>query len=152
MCNSITQIFGSGVAYGASFTNGKFASWRIFFLIIGLITILIGFCVFSFLPDSPVKALRFTETERVAALLRVKENLSGTQNATLKKAQVLESLKDVRVWLVFLSVLLTSIPNGMCFIVIGEACLDISTDVLQVVYPTSRLSCLRPLATPANKH
>jgi hypothetical protein len=64
------------------------------------------------LPDSPVKAVRFTEAEKVAALLRVKENQSGTQNAKLKRAQVIESLKDVRVWLVFLSVLLTSIPNG----------------------------------------
>ncbi|KAK5233269.1 hypothetical protein LTR47_005766 [Exophiala xenobiotica] len=112
VCNSITQIFGGGVAYGASFTTSSFASWRIFFLIIGLMTILLGFLVFMFLPDSPVKALRFTDAEKIAALLRVKENQSGTQNATLKKAQVIESLKDVRVWLVFLSVLLTSIPNG----------------------------------------
>ncbi|EXJ55756.1 hypothetical protein A1O7_08686 [Cladophialophora yegresii CBS 114405] len=112
VCNSITQIFGSGVAYGASFTTSKFASWRIFFLIIGLITVIIGFGVFMLLPDSPVKAVRFTEAEKVAALLRVKENQSGTQNAKLKKSQVIESVKDVRVWLVFLSVMLTSIPNG----------------------------------------
>lgn len=112
VCNSLTQIFGSGVAYGASFTKGKFASWRIFFLIIGLMTILLGFLVAVLLPDSPVKAVRFTEAEKVAALLRVKENQSGTQNSKVKKAQVIESLKDVRVWLVFLSVLLTSIPNG----------------------------------------
>ncbi|KAJ9602864.1 hypothetical protein H2200_012644 [Cladophialophora chaetospira] len=112
VCNSITQIFGSGVAYGASFTTSKFASWRIFFLTIGLITIVIGFAVFMILPDSPVKAVRFTDAEKIAALLRVKENQSGTQNATLKKAQVFEAIKDVRIWLVFLSVLLTSIPNG----------------------------------------
>lgn len=58
------------------------------------------------LPDSPVKAVRFTEAEKIASLLRVKENQSGTQNAKLKKAQVIESLKDIRVWL------LTSILNG----------------------------------------
>ena len=79
-------------------------------------TIFIGFIVFMILPDSPVKAVRFSDAEKLAALLRVKENLSGTQNATLKKAQVIESLKDVRVWLVFLSVLLTSIPNGNIFL------------------------------------
>lgn len=112
VCNSATQIFGSGVAYGASFSKTGFASWRMFFLIIGLMTILVGFLVFYFLPDSPVKAVRFTEAEKIAALLRVKENQSGTQNATLKKEQVLEAVKDIRVWLVFLSVLLTSIPNG----------------------------------------
>ena len=94
MCNSITQIFGSGVAYGTSSTHSKFASWRIFFLIIGLITIIVGFAVFMVLPDSPVKALRFTEAEKVAALLRVKENQSGTQNATLKKEQVLAEMSE----------------------------------------------------------
>lgn len=112
VCNSVTQIFGSGVAYGASFSTSSFASWRIFFLVIGLMTIVFGFGVFMLLPDSPVKAARFTEAEKVAALLRVKENQSGTQNSKLKLSQVLESVRDVRVWLVFLSVLLTSIPNG----------------------------------------
>jgi hypothetical protein len=53
-----------------------------------------------FLPDSPVKAVRFTETEKIAALLRVKENQSGTQNARVKKAQIIEPLRDIRVWLV----------------------------------------------------
>jgi ACS family allantoate permease-like MFS transporter len=59
-----------------------------------------------------VKAVRFTEAEKIAALLRVKENQSGTQNARVKKTQVIESLQDIRVWLVALSVMLTSIPNG----------------------------------------
>lgn len=82
-------------------------------------TIVFGFVVFMILPDSPVKAVRFTDAERVAALLRVKENQSGTQNAHVKKAQVIESLKDIRVWLVFLSVLLTSIPNGTCLLILS---------------------------------
>jgi len=112
VCNSVTQIFGGAVAYGASFSKSHFASWRIFFLTIGLMTVLIGFVVFLLLPDSPVKAGRFSEAEKVAALLRVKGNQSGTQNAQIKRAQIRESLRDVRVWLVFLSVLLTSIPNG----------------------------------------
>ena len=162
VCNSITQIFGGGVAYGASFSKTGFASWRIFFLIIGLMTILLGFLVFMFLPDSPVKAVRFTDAEKIAALLRVKENQSGTQNATLKKAQVIESLKDVRVWLVFLSVLLTSIPNGMwtcpCLQISREArpCCVVTLGLLltldkQAASQTSPRSCLPRLATAANR-
>jgi ACS family allantoate permease-like MFS transporter len=37
---------------------------------------------------------------------------SGTQNAHLKKDQVLETFKDLRVWLVCLCTILSSIPNG----------------------------------------
>ena len=37
---------------------------------------------------------------------------SGTQNAHIKKDQVFESFRDLRIWLVFLATLLSSIPNG----------------------------------------
>ncbi|KAF2148299.1 MFS transporter [Myriangium duriaei CBS 260.36] len=110
--NSLTQIIGGAIAYAASFATGHFASWRIFFLVIGALTIVIGAVVGLLLPDSPVKAKRFSDAEKVAALLRTRDNQSGTQNQTLKKAQVLETLKDVRVWLVALCTMLSSIPNG----------------------------------------
>ena len=88
VCNSLTQIFGGLVAYGFTFANTKFASWRIFFVVIGALTMCVGACVCFFLPDSPVKAKRFTDAEKVAALMRTKDNQSGTQNAHLKRAQV----------------------------------------------------------------
>jgi MFS transporter, ACS family, allantoate permease len=76
------------------------------------LTVVCGALVALFLPDSPVKARRFTDAEKVAALLRVKDNQSGTQNAHLKKEQIWQTLKDGRVWLICLSTLLSSIPNG----------------------------------------
>ncbi|KAL8950601.1 MAG: hypothetical protein Q9222_003381 [Ikaeria aurantiellina] len=112
VCNSLTQIFGGCVAYGITFADSNFATWRIFYIAIGALTMVIGLLVAIFLPDSPVKAKRFTDAEKVAALMRVKSNQSGTQNAHIKKAQVLESFKDIRIWLVCLATMLSSIPNG----------------------------------------
>lgn len=80
VCNSLTQIFGGFLAYGVSFANTKFATWRIFFLAIGGMTIIIGLLVCIFLPDSPVKARRFTDAEKVAALIRVKSNQRYERN------------------------------------------------------------------------
>ena len=74
VCNSLTVIFGGFLAYGVSFTESRIASWRIFFLAIGALTIIVGALVCIFLPDSPVKAKRFTDTEKAAALIRVKGN------------------------------------------------------------------------------
>lgn len=74
VCNALTQIFGGFVAYGVSFTHGRFASWRIFYIAIGAMTMIIGLIVAIFLPDSPVKARRFTDAEKVAVLMRVKDN------------------------------------------------------------------------------
>lgn len=112
VCNSLTVIFGGFLAYGVSFTKSRIASWRIFFLAIGALTIIVGALVCIFLPDSPVKAKRFTDTEKAAALIRVKGNQSGTQNSQLKKAQVIETFKDLRVYLICLATLLSSIPNA----------------------------------------
>ena len=44
--------------------------------------------------------------------MRVKDNQSGTQNAHLKRDQIWQAFKDVRIWLVCLSTMLSSIPNG----------------------------------------
>lgn len=74
VCNSLTQIFGGFLAYGVSFAHTKFASWRIFYIAIGAMTVVVGLLVAIFLPDSPVRAKRFTDAEKVAALLRVKNN------------------------------------------------------------------------------
>ena len=74
VCNSLTQIFGGCVAYGVSHAKTRFATWRIFYIAIGALTMVVGLLVAIFLPDSPVKARRFTDAEKVAALLRVKDN------------------------------------------------------------------------------
>ena len=112
VCNSLTQIVGGAVAYGASFTNGGLASWRVFYIAIGALTVVCGALIAVFLPNSPVKAKRFTDAEKVAALLRVKDNQSGTQNSHFKKEQVWQTFRDSRVWLICLSTILSSIPNG----------------------------------------
>lgn len=74
VCNSLTQIVGGFIAYGVSFAHTHFATWRIFFLAIGGLTICVGLLVCILLPNSPVKAKRFTDAEKVAVLMRVKNN------------------------------------------------------------------------------
>ncbi|KAH8802973.1 major facilitator superfamily domain-containing protein [Xylogone sp. PMI_703] len=112
ICNGLASMFGGFLAYGTSFAHTEFAPWRIFFLVIGIITIFIGALVCIFLPDSPVKAKRFSDAEKMAALIRVKDNQSGTQNAVFKKEQMIETFKDFRTWIVCICTLLGSIPNG----------------------------------------
>lgn len=108
----VSQIVGGLVAYGISFITSGYATWRIYFLTIGSLTICSGAAICILLPDSPVRARRFTEVEKVAVLLRMKDNHSGTQNSKIKKEQMLETLKDGRVLLIFLAMLLAAIPAG----------------------------------------
>ncbi|ETN37999.1 uncharacterized protein HMPREF1541_07622 [Cyphellophora europaea CBS 101466] len=114
VCNSLTSIFAGLVSWAISFsTHRDFAPWRVFFLTIGLVTIIAGVVVFMYLPDSPVKAKRFTDAEKVATLLRIKDNQSGTQNAKIKKEQLKTVLKDPGVYLIAISIVCLSVPTAI---------------------------------------
>ncbi|KAL5504213.1 hypothetical protein ACEPAH_8287 [Sanghuangporus vaninii] len=109
----LAPVFGGFVAYGISFDSDKsFASYRILFLMLGALAIVVGIAVLIWMPDSPVLANMLTREERIAALERVRDDQCGTENKTIKKAQIMEALTDIRTWLVVLSTLVTNIPNG----------------------------------------
>ncbi|KAJ8522714.1 hypothetical protein ONZ45_g758 [Pleurotus djamor] len=111
--NGLTQIFGGFVAYGISFYDGRLlAPYKIIYILLGGLAIVVGICVVIWLPDSPVHAKMLTQEEKIAALERVRDDQVGTENKKLKKEQVIEALLDIRTWLVILTTLLTSIPNG----------------------------------------
>ena len=111
--NSCTQIVGGAIAYGISgIPNSKIATWRVFYIFIGAVTFVAGLIVFFLLPNSPAQARQFTDDEKRAAIMRVKDGQSGTFNKEIKTSQIWDAVLDVRVWLICLSVCLTSIPNG----------------------------------------
>ncbi|KAI9001174.1 MFS general substrate transporter [Trametes punicea] len=111
--NGLTQVFGGFVAYGVSFYDGHaIATYRIIYLLLGGIAILVGICVVVWLPDSPVHAHVLTKEERIAALERVRDDQGGTENKHIKKDQIIEALLDIRTWLIVVTTLMTSIPNG----------------------------------------
>ncbi|KIM90714.1 hypothetical protein PILCRDRAFT_143473 [Piloderma croceum F 1598] len=111
--NGLTQVFGGFVAYGVSFSDGKrLPPFKIIYILLGGLAIIVGICVLIWLPDSPVHARILTKEERIAALERVRDDQGGTENKTIKKDQIMEALLDIRTWLIVLTTMLTSIPNG----------------------------------------
>ncbi|KAG1753924.1 MFS general substrate transporter [Suillus paluster] len=113
MMLGFTQVFGGFVAYGISFYNGAvMAPYKIVYYLLGGLAILVGIIVIAWLPDSPVNAWILTEEERIASLERVRDDQGGTENRTFKKEQVIETLQDVRTWLIVLATMLTDIPSG----------------------------------------
>jgi len=110
--NGLTQVFGSFVAYGISFIDSQFAPYKILFLLLGGLAILVGISVLLWLPDSPVHARLLTREEKIAALERVRYGQGGTENHHFKREQVWEAVSDIRTWMIILIVMMTSIPNG----------------------------------------
>ena len=123
--NGLTQVFGGFVAYGISFYDGHaIAPYKIIYLLLGGLAILVGVCVLIWLPDSPVHARMLTKNERIAALERVRDDQGGTENKKWKKDQIIEALTDIRTWLVVLTTL-TSAAVPLTYTLVFLICLDI---------------------------
>lgn len=111
--NGLTQIFGGFVAYGVSYSHDpNLKPYKIIYILLGGLAIVVGIVVLLFLPDSPVHARLLSKEERIAAIERVRDDQGGTENRHWKKDQIMEALTDGRTWLIALSTMLTSIPNG----------------------------------------
>lgn len=93
---------------GISYYDGKsIPTYKIVYLLLGGLAIVIGIIVLIWLPDSPVHARMLSREERIAALERVRNDQGGTENKTIKKEQIKEALTDIRTWLMVLSTVLS---------------------------------------------
>jgi ACS family allantoate permease-like MFS transporter len=112
-CNGITLIVMALVGYGLSaVTDAAISSWKILFLILGLVTSCTGVLCFFFLPDNAANASFLNDREKAIAAERIRDNFQGMGNQTWKWYQFREALLDVRTWLYVLYSLLMNIPNG----------------------------------------
>jgi hypothetical protein len=83
------------------------------FIVLGLVTILIGSVTYLFLPDTPMTASFLTKEEKVVAINRIADNQTGIENRTFKWSQIKELAMDVQIYLIGLVILLASISSGV---------------------------------------
>jgi hypothetical protein len=81
------------------------------FLVFGLITVCWGIVLFLVLPDSPMTS-RLTRDEKVLAIERLRENMTGIENKTFKMNQLKETLFDFRTWLIVVIIIAGNVPTG----------------------------------------
>jgi sugar phosphate permease len=106
------SIMGALVAYGLLFyTEDRFHSWQLLFLISGLTTIAVGICVILFLPDNPMSS-KLSHDEKVSAIERLRENKTGIENKHWKKEQFLEVFRDPQTYFISVVVIAMDVPNG----------------------------------------
>ncbi|KAL8677734.1 MAG: hypothetical protein Q9186_005869 [Xanthomendoza sp. 1 TL-2023] len=108
------QIIGGIVSYAfQQVKHPAFSGWKIMFIVLGLVTVIIGFVTFFFLPDTPMKARFLSENEKVMLLKHVSVNQTGIRNKNYKLSQAVEVLTDVQLWLMVLLTILISISSGV---------------------------------------
>ncbi|KAK7180289.1 hypothetical protein DPSP01_009451 [Paraphaeosphaeria sporulosa] len=111
----IGQIVGGAVSYGFQQVKpgAALASWRIMFVVLGCITVVIGLCTFMFLPDTPMQARWMTDDEKVMHLKHVSINQTGIRDHKFRLSEISEALVDPQVYLLVLAVILLSISSGV---------------------------------------
>lgn len=108
------QILGGLVSYAFQhITGGSLSGWRIMFLVLGLITLVVGFYIFFFLPGTPMKAKWLSDAEKVALLKHVSVNQTGIHNNKFKPMQIIEAILDPQLYLLLFSVILLSVSSGV---------------------------------------
>ena len=78
----------------------------------GAATIVWSVGAFFLVPDTPGCARFLSKEDRVKAMARVEENMTGIKSNTFKWYQCREALCDVKAWFIVALVLASDIPNG----------------------------------------
>lgn len=109
------QIIGGAVSYGFQHISAAAAlsGWRVMFITLGCITVVVGVCTFFFLPDTPMEAKWLSNIEKLALLKHVSVNQTGVQSRKFRPKEILEALLDPQIWLLLLSVILLSVSSGV---------------------------------------
>lgn len=110
----LSVIIGGVLSFGFQYVeNQHFASWKIFFLVMGLVTVLFGLLTLVILPDNPTNAKFLTEEEKLIVLEHIRNNQTGTESKKFKFDQVKELVfRDKHTWPLFLLTTVSMISTG----------------------------------------
>ncbi|GKZ35527.1 hypothetical protein AbraIFM66950_006189 [Aspergillus brasiliensis] len=104
------QVIGGFVAWAINHAN--YFKWESLFIFYGGLTFVTGIILFFFLAASPIDAAWLSDDEKIIALERVRANKTGADMWAFNWTQLRESLRDPRLYLIFLSMVATGLPNG----------------------------------------
>lgn len=109
------QIIGGVLSYAFQHISphASLAGWRVMFIVLGCITVVIGLAVIALVPDTPMKAKWLTVTEKVALLKHVSVNQTGIRSSKFRFKEITEALLDLQIWLQILITVLFSVSSGV---------------------------------------
>ncbi|KAJ6014232.1 hypothetical protein N7540_008823 [Penicillium herquei] len=104
ICGNCANIFSGLLAYAFDTVSGAggLSGWQWLFLIEGIATVIYGVAVWFLLPDFPETANWLTEKEKKFIQARLPSNAPRASEENFNLREVIESLKDIRLWLFML--------------------------------------------------
>ncbi|KAJ4344942.1 hypothetical protein N0V95_006097, partial [Ascochyta clinopodiicola] len=127
------QIIGGAVSYGFQHVapGSGLAGWRVMFIVLGCVTVVIGLATLLFVPDTPMQARWLSDVEKVALLRHVSVNRTGIQSRVFRPKQIVEALSDPQMYLMVLAVILVRLDTIPAYTMHSdEAQLSVSSGVI----------------------
>jgi MFS family permease len=111
----VGQIVGGLISFAAQHAppNQYFGGWRIMFVVIGAVNVLVALLVLFALPESPAKAKFLTAAEKDRLAERLRQDQAGVGLKVFRWRSVLEAFGDLQTWLLVLLTILITIPSGV---------------------------------------
>jgi MFS family permease len=106
------QIVGGLVSFAAQHSSKKIQGWRLMFLVIGIVNIIVAVFIFR-LPAGPEEATWLKNSEKETAVRRLREDHAGTGAKVLRKRSVIEVLLDAQTWLLCLISVLSMFASAV---------------------------------------
>lgn len=114
LMNGAASIFAGFVSFGVYHVDNEIiAPWRVFYILTGGMTLIVGVCFWFLIPDNPMQAHFLTPEERLNAIARLRNKSTGVENKPWKREQFLEALTDWKVWSFALYAAISNISNSM---------------------------------------
>lgn len=94
------QIVGGLLSFAFQLvTNSSISSWRILYLVVGALNIIMGVYVLFFIPSEPLSAKQLTAKEKYVLLSKLTEGKIAVNAHKIKMNQIVELLIDPQSWL-----------------------------------------------------
>ncbi|PYI01480.1 MFS general substrate transporter [Aspergillus sclerotiicarbonarius CBS 121057] len=108
------QIIGGLISFAAQHAPASlsFHGWRIMFVVIGGVNILVALLVL-FLPETPSKATFLTAAQKDRIAERLRQDQAGVGEKTFHLSSLLAAFTDLQTWLLVLLTILITIPSGV---------------------------------------
>ncbi|WWC66634.1 uncharacterized protein I206_100537 [Kwoniella pini CBS 10737] len=114
LMNGTAQIFNGFVSFGVYHINPEIIHpWKIYMIITGGITLIVGINFWFFIPDNPMKAKFLTHEEKIIAIERLKGESTGVENKIWKRDQFIEALTDWKSWAFALFAASNNVANSL---------------------------------------
>ncbi|CAK3823547.1 MFS general substrate transporter [Lecanosticta acicola] len=108
------HILGGLISFGFQHVvHAALASWRIMYIVLGCISIVIGITSLIYLPDTPMTAWFLTDDEKAAILRHVAVNETGVHNSKFEPKQLVSLVADPQVWLLAFCCICASAGHGI---------------------------------------